>query len=91
MFCIIQVVATCRNPDSHNNGLHEIASDHSSRLSIVQLDVLNEGSINAAAQSVEKTHGRVDLLINTAGILHSQDAPTLPERSLSNLQVSRMP
>lgn len=32
-----------------------------------EIDVTSDDSIHAAAQSIERTHGRIDVLINNAG------------------------
>ena len=40
------------------------------RLTILRLDVLDEASIEAAADVVEQRFGRCDLLINASGVLH---------------------
>ena len=47
-------------------------------ISTVQLDVTDESSIAAAVKQVEKEHGRLDVLVNNAGI-YSQ-ASTLKEQ-----------
>jgi NAD(P)-dependent dehydrogenase (short-subunit alcohol dehydrogenase family) len=36
---------------------------------LIQLDVTDQESITAAAEFVEKQHGRLDILINNAGII----------------------
>lgn len=48
------------------------------KTSSIQLNVTDESSIAAAVQQVEREHGRLDVLINNAGI-YSQ-APTLKEQ-----------
>lgn len=53
------------------------------KISSIQLDVTDESSITAAVQQVEKEHGRLDVLVNNAGI-YSQ-APTLKEQIESTL------
>ncbi|KAL7006365.1 hypothetical protein EMMF5_004018 [Cystobasidiomycetes sp. EMM_F5] len=40
----------------------------SSSLSLIQLDITSDDSIAAAAKQVESEHGRLDILINNAGI-----------------------
>jgi NAD(P)-dependent dehydrogenase (short-subunit alcohol dehydrogenase family) len=41
----------------------------------VELDVLREETIRAAAATIEATHGRLDVLVNNAGIADRGDAP----------------
>ncbi|KAI1368678.1 NAD(P)-binding protein [Xylaria arbuscula] len=43
-------------------------------VSTVQLDVTDDASVDAAAESVRRAHGRLDLLINNAGIFMRGDA-----------------
>ncbi|GAQ84975.1 NAD(P)-binding Rossmann-fold superfamily protein [Klebsormidium nitens] len=91
------VVATCRNPSGAEQ-LQELARAHSDRLTVLPLDVTAEGSIQEAAKSVKASHGRVDLLVNTAAILHVQGkvqpetalARVTPEAMLLSYQVNAM-
>jgi len=64
-----KVIATCRNP-SQSEGLQNLKKEHGNSLSIFPLDVLNEADMISAAQEVTNMHGKVDLLINCAGMLH---------------------
>jgi NAD(P)-dependent dehydrogenase (short-subunit alcohol dehydrogenase family) len=41
----------------------------------VQLDVLDDASIQAAATALAATHGRLDILVNNAGINDAADGP----------------
>jgi NAD(P)-dependent dehydrogenase (short-subunit alcohol dehydrogenase family) len=56
-----------------NNALHEIKSTHGnslkSTISILHLDVTSKKSIFAAKNDVEKTYGKVDVLVNNAAVL----------------------
>ncbi len=45
----------------------------SERVAAVRLDVINPDDIAALAQHIEKIHGRLDVLINNAGILIDAD------------------
>lgn len=40
------------------------------RLCIIQMDVTEDETIEAAADYVKTIHGHLDLLVNAAGILH---------------------
>lgn len=56
------------------------------KVSSIQLDVTDESSIAAAAKRVEKEHGRLDVLVNNAGI-YSQ-AATLKDQLESTLNAN---
>ncbi|XP_052771312.1 C-factor-like [Mya arenaria] len=63
------VIATCRNPNQADD-LQKLLADEPERLQVLQVDVTEEAKIKAAAEEVGKRHGRLDLLINCAGVLH---------------------
>ena len=56
------------------------------KVSGIQLDVTNESSIATAAKQVEREHGRLDVLVNNAGI--ASRAATLKERLESTLNTN---
>lgn len=62
----------CRNVSAGQEALDEIRGSSSmpvkGSLSLLQLDVADEASIASAANSVENEFGRLDALINNAGI-----------------------
>lgn len=45
-----------------------------SSLSLVQVDVTSDASLEAAVAHIDKTHGRLDVLINNAGAMTIRDA-----------------
>lgn len=49
----------------------------------VQLDVTREESIRAAIAKITKEYGRLDLLVNNAGISHGGTAPLSPEKMMA--------
>ncbi|RCV19432.1 hypothetical protein SETIT_3G383900v2 [Setaria italica] len=64
-----RVVATCRAPGSAAE-LQKLKEEHApGRLTVLPIDVTDEGTIEAAAASIGETHGSLDLLINSTGIL----------------------
>lgn len=84
-----RVVATCRAPGSAAE-LQKLREEHApGRLTVLPLDVTDESTIEAAAASITETHGSLDLLINSAGIL---SIPNLiqPETTLSKVQKSSL-
>ena len=56
-------------------GVRRPVSDSADRLPTVLLDVTSEESIGAAARSVVDEYGRVDILVNSAGICIEDDSP----------------
>lgn len=62
-----RVFATCRLPDQAE-GLNGLASQHGDLLTVIQLDVINDMSVHAAAQAVAAETDHIDLLINNAGV-----------------------
>jgi NAD(P)-dependent dehydrogenase (short-subunit alcohol dehydrogenase family) len=58
------VFAGVRNPAA----MKEPFPDPPSNLHVVQCDVTSDESVNSAAETVEKTAGKLDVLINNAGI-----------------------
>ena len=73
--------AGCRKPDN-SWALQQLAK-HDARLQLLQLDVTDNSSIEAAA-AIMTAAGRLDLVINTAGILHQPDGMQ-PEKKLSDI------
>lgn len=61
------VFATCRRPEAATD-LHQLASQHVGRLTLVPLDVTDEASIGAARTTVQAATDGLDLLINNAGV-----------------------
>ena len=79
------VVATCRRP-SEARALHALKSERfgfAERLDIVRVDVLDEKTIEDAANFAREKYGRVDLLVHAAGVLHEPDGKMVPETSIA--------
>ncbi|KAI3965818.1 hypothetical protein MKX01_010775 [Papaver californicum] len=78
------VVATCRNPNGATS-LLELKNKFPERLSILQLDVTDESTIEASAKSVQERYGSLNLLINTTGVLSLPNV-LQPETTLSKVE-----
>jgi NAD(P)-dependent dehydrogenase (short-subunit alcohol dehydrogenase family) len=61
------VIVSARNPDLGINAVKTL-KEKGVECSYVKLDVTDEQSIKAAASDIEKQYGRLDVLINNAGI-----------------------
>ncbi|CAD6266985.1 unnamed protein product [Miscanthus lutarioriparius] len=79
-----RVVATCLAPGSAAE-LEKLKEEHApGRLTVLLLDVTDKSTLEAAAASITETHGSLDLLINSAGIL------SIPNTTLSKVQKSTL-
>jgi NAD(P)-dependent dehydrogenase (short-subunit alcohol dehydrogenase family) len=67
-----RVFATCRDPAAAAS-LHDLSHDYPSQVSIVQLDVSKQASIDASFETISELTDTLDLLINNAGIQLSDD------------------
>jgi NAD(P)-dependent dehydrogenase (short-subunit alcohol dehydrogenase family) len=79
-----RVVATMRDP-SRASGLLKAASDAGLVVEVIPLDVTSDDSVNTAFAQVINEHGRLDVLVNNAGMGTSA---TLEELSIGDLQRS---
>ena len=76
-----------RSPEKGAAAAKEVqASSIKGKVSSIQLDVTDEASIAAAVKQVEKDHGRLDVLVNNAGIYSK--APTLKEQFETTFQAN---
>lgn len=62
-----RVFATCRLPDGAE-ALNALASQLSGLVTVIQLDVINDMSVHAAAEEVARQTDHLDLIINNAGV-----------------------
>ena len=78
-----RVFATCRRP-ADAAALQALASQQPERLRVLELDVQNESTIAAAAESVARVTRELQLILNVAGVLHGADFG--PEKKLGQVQ-----
>ena len=79
-----QVVAACRRP-AEAETLSEMARNSGGRLRIVEMDVTSEDSVRRAAEEVASVHSRIDLVVNTVGLLHASNGASMPETALNKV------
>ncbi len=65
-----RVIATCRHPGKAT-ALNTLTGEYPGRLHVLPLDVANEKSRAELVRELPLVAGRLDLLINNAGVLHS--------------------
>lgn len=64
-----KVFATMRNPMGKNARAKAEVEGHSAHITVVDMDVTNDASVQQAIGGIIATEGKVDLLINNAGIM----------------------
>ncbi|XP_069140377.1 C-signal-like [Argopecten irradians] len=64
------VIATCRQPNS-STGLQQLKAENPDRLDLCELDVTKDEQIGNVVKFTKERHGKLDLLINSAGMLHT--------------------
>lgn len=75
------VIIGSRNLDAGAKAAAQLRAD-GCFVSTVQLDLTSDASIEAAVQTIEEEHGRIDNLINNAGILIDGKNPDQSTRDL---------
>lgn len=67
------VVATMRDVEGRNakvrTDLIEAAISEGHGLKVLEIDVADEASVNAAIEKVVKKYGKIDVLVNNAGLM----------------------
>ena len=69
----IQVVLTSRSSTNGEAALRKLARVGAKKVVFMQLDVSNQVSVENLSNGVEKTFGRLDILVNNAAILIDRD------------------
>ncbi|KAJ3781976.1 hypothetical protein GGU10DRAFT_276505, partial [Lentinula aff. detonsa] len=70
-----RVVATCRNPAAHD----DLSARYTNQLLAYKLDVTKEDEIKAAFSAGVETFGRIDVVVNNAGIGLFGELEAVPE------------
>ena len=72
------VYASMRTPDASGGGLRQAAQEESLDLELVALDVDDSASVASAVDGVIERSGRIDVLVNNAGILKLTSVEDMP-------------
>ncbi len=67
------VLLGARNPERGRQAARELTAD--GEVIFIQLDVTHEESVNAAVQEIEKRYGKLDVLVNNAGVGAARSKP----------------
>jgi NAD(P)-dependent dehydrogenase (short-subunit alcohol dehydrogenase family) len=68
----VSVIVGARDPERGHAAVADLSSQGLDA-TFVQLDLLDEASIAAAAAAISREHGRLDILVNNAGIVDGDD------------------
>jgi NAD(P)-dependent dehydrogenase (short-subunit alcohol dehydrogenase family) len=69
----IQVILTSKNSANGEAAARKLARDGAKKVMPMKLDVSNQVSVDSLSDEVEKTFGRLDILVNNAAILIDKD------------------
>ncbi|WP_158278631.1 SDR family oxidoreductase [Rhodohalobacter mucosus] len=64
------VFATMRNPGGKNASVKAELEEHSAQIKVVEMDVTDDSSVQSAFADILAEEGKVDILINNAGIMY---------------------
>ena len=84
----IEVILTSRNSANGEAAVRKIARDGVKKVVFMQLDVLNQVSVENLLNEVEKTFGRLDILVNNAAILIDKDNVTASNADLETVKAT---
>jgi NAD(P)-dependent dehydrogenase (short-subunit alcohol dehydrogenase family) len=65
-----KVFATMRNPEGKNTSTKAELEGHSANITVVDMDVTNDAAVQKAIGGIIAAEGKVDVLINNAGIMY---------------------
>ncbi|HEX2170439.1 MAG TPA: SDR family oxidoreductase [Nitrososphaera sp.] len=84
----ITVVLTSRNSAKGEAAVRKLAKDGIKRVVPMGLDVSSQASVNRILDKVEKTFGRLDILVNNAAILIDKDDVTASNANLETVKIT---
>ena len=83
----ITVILTSRNSAKAEAAVRKLAKDGIKRVVPMELDVSSQASVNRILDKVEKTFGRLDILVNNAAILIDKDDVTASNADLETVRL----
>jgi NAD(P)-dependent dehydrogenase (short-subunit alcohol dehydrogenase family) len=84
----IEVILTSRNSASGEAAVRKLARDGVKKVVAMELDVSNQVSVDNLLDKVEKTFGRLDILVNNAAILIDKDNVTASNANLETVKAT---
>jgi NAD(P)-dependent dehydrogenase (short-subunit alcohol dehydrogenase family) len=84
----IQVILTSRNSANGEAAARKLARDGAKKVMPMKLDVSNQVSVDSLLDEVEKTFGRLDILVNNAAILIDEDNVTTSDVDLETVKAT---
>jgi NAD(P)-dependent dehydrogenase (short-subunit alcohol dehydrogenase family) len=84
----IQVILTSRNSANGEAAVRKLAKDDVKKVVAMELDVSNQVSVDKLSDEVEKTFGRLGILVNNAAILIDKDNVTASNADLETVRAT---
>jgi NAD(P)-dependent dehydrogenase (short-subunit alcohol dehydrogenase family) len=84
----IEVILTSRNSANGEAAVRKIARDGVKKVVSMELDISNQVSVDSLLDEVEKTFGRLDILVNNAAILIDKDNVTASNADLETVKAT---
>jgi NAD(P)-dependent dehydrogenase (short-subunit alcohol dehydrogenase family) len=84
----ITVILTSRNSAKGEAAVRKLAKDGIKRIVPMGLDVSSQASVNRILDKVEKTFGKLDILVNNAAILIDKDDVTASNADLETVRIT---
>jgi NAD(P)-dependent dehydrogenase (short-subunit alcohol dehydrogenase family) len=81
----VEVIFTYRSQADGEAAVRKLARDGIKNVTSMELDVSNQPSVDSILDEVEKTFGRLDILVNNAAILIDKDNITVSNVDLVRL------
>lgn len=78
-----KVVGITRSMSEENKSMHQLKDSFGDRFTMVHADLMDQKSIDLAGKKIADDFGRVDVLLNVAGILGKGVEGEGPERSIA--------